>query len=386
MKDTFLSLQASKQWVVIVLVLSFFTSVNGQSLTSADSIRVGLKPIQHSTLPVILRAPASQSPPGAMEQLNCNSTDFYSVDQSDSIQQSNFSSYTLTGLLPKVGDGLAIGYNIFEGKECNVFINSNVDSIFFYDGNAWQNSGYSIDPPDFYQCGAFENNLYLLGANLYYTNGTSPPAAIYTNILPTVADVEVDCEGNAWIFTGSVWPVSDTLRQINSSGTLLNAFPLEVPLNTLNGYGLILKNDTLFIGFGTLNDYPNKLLPVIIDSGKVKTGIPENFVGYFDLANCNSSSPLHHQCQNEMPACLPLPSDISQADMSNFSYTTSEEFVSLYYFGAFAGEVTVFNTNGLQIHHQLLAPQEAAKLFWGNQPNGLYLLKINKRIYKLIKL
>lgn len=133
-----------------------------------------------------------------------------------------------------------------------------------------------------------------MGGHLYFTNGTSAPQIIYANIPFAVAELAVDSQGNAWVFTGPPsWFVvpafADTLRCIDSTGQVVAAYPCETPFVTGGHYGMVLIGDTFWVG-QALN---HTITPFFITNGIVYQGtsLPTPSYDCWDLASCNPCAP-----------------------------------------------------------------------------------------------
>ena len=215
----------------------------------------------------------------------------------------NSVTFNSTVCLPYYGN-LAYCNNLDGGSFSPTFYDASDSTAAYYNGSGWT-TGLTANARLF-NCGGNGNYLYFE----YVPVGTYPKTiARYdgtsvTNIytLPdtsefiSVADLDIDDNGNIWFFTG--FPISpynsDTLNVITPTGQLIKQFPISI--NTLNAYGSFMLNGTIYIGLGSANTvHPNSLIPVYISPIFVYAGNPIPMpagINYGDLASCNAGSPL----------------------------------------------------------------------------------------------
>lgn len=221
----------------------------------------------------------------------CNSDSEIIVQVGDSLYQYNFELDT-TKFITKIIHGISVSFGYIGGFENKIVTAANWDSVYYYDGS-WDYSGYlGHSNSDLISTACGNKTTYFMGGHLWYFNGNSNPKLIRSNISYSVADLAVDERENAWVLTGKEWPVSDTLRIIDSTGTSLCDIPFIEPVNTFNGYGMLIRNGKAVIGFGPSNPiYPNSLVPLEISSSGdfVSFGEPlfQSKEFTLDLAGCS---------------------------------------------------------------------------------------------------
>lgn len=125
--------------------------------------------------------------------------------------------------------------------------------------------------------------------NLYYYDGINT-SIIATDIYMTVADVAVDSQGRAWVFTADTYPtnVVDSLKVYDKNNGLVVSYALN--FDSLNSYGSFFINDKLYFlkgEYATTN--PNSITPVNIVNGNAELGEPISFIcgGCADAASAN---------------------------------------------------------------------------------------------------
>ncbi len=225
--------------------------------------------------------------------IECNNDSEIIVQVGDSLYTYNFDLDT-TQFITKVVHGISASFGYIGGGENKIVTAANWDSVYYYD-SAWVYSGYiGSSSSDLIHTACGNKSTYFMGGHLWYFNGNSNPELIRNNISYSVADLAVDERENAWVLTGTDWPISDTLRIIDSTGTSLCDIPFIEPVSTFNGYGMLIRNGKAVIGFGPQNPiYPNSLVPLEISpSGDyVSFGEPIFQSNEFtiDLAGCSKN-------------------------------------------------------------------------------------------------
>ena len=219
--------------------------------------------------------------------------DFYvSSREQNAVLLSNFNTLsTVDSLLPASPPyGGSIGIISEEGT----LINSRFDSVSYYTDNGWAFYGHFSESNDLIHCAGGNQTVYYMGGHLWHLNGNDQPQMIYENIRYTCADLVVDSRERAWVLTGTQWPVSDTLRVIDSTGLQICKFPLVEPFNTINAYGMMMYQNQIWLGLGDGNAlYPSQLLPLEIIDNQVVAGTPLAFADdlNLDLESCEVGLP-----------------------------------------------------------------------------------------------
>lgn len=198
----------------------------------------------------------------------CGSSSDIIVQFGDSLYRHDLSS-NLDSYITGVVHGISAAFDIIErNNQFNIVTSANWDSIYYFADSSWVYSGFSGNSDsDLIHVGCGINSTFLMGGHLWYFNGSSNPQLIRMNINYAVADLAVDERDNAWILTGSTWPIADTLRIIDSTGHSLCDIPFEAPISTFNGYGMMIHDGKAIVGFGAQNqNFPNSLVSLTIDS------------------------------------------------------------------------------------------------------------------------
>lgn len=224
----------------------------------------------------------------------CDNDSEIIVQIGDSLYIYDFDLDTTT-FITKAIHGISASFGYIGGNENKIVTAANWDSIYYYNDISWGYSGYfGNSNSDLIHIGSGNKSTYLMGVHLWHFNGNNNPKLIRNNIFYSIADLAVDERENAWVLTGTNWPISDTLRIIDSTGTSLCDIPFIEPVNTFNGYGMMIRNGKAVIGFGPQNPiYPNSLVPLEVSpSGDyVSFGNPILQGNEFtiDLAGCSKN-------------------------------------------------------------------------------------------------
>lgn len=173
---------------------------------------------------------------------------------------------------------------------------------YYYDGTGWIAASDSL-PEFILNPGGSGNFLYYVFYNQlttsksilrYNGSGFKNIYSYLPGVIPTIADLAVDNQGNVWTFTGlnDNKLHTDSLLEISPFGKVINRYAFS--FNSVHAYGCFTQNNTIYIGLGSDNpDNPSSLVPVTIENGIVKAGKAIPFVGdYSDLAACNAGNPL----------------------------------------------------------------------------------------------
>ncbi|MBK7231170.1 MAG: T9SS type A sorting domain-containing protein [Saprospiraceae bacterium] len=225
--------------------------------------------------------------------LICGSPNEIVVIREDSIFIHNFDKNSFTFITERI-PGISGSVDVIQrDNQYNLVTTVDWDSIYYFINNEWVYSGYFLkSKSDLIHVGCGKNSTFLMGGHLYYFSGNSQPKLIRKNIHYTVADLAVDERDNAWVITGTTWPIADTLRIIDSTGFSLCDIPFETPTETLHGFGMIIHDGKPMLGFGsTGHKYSNSMVYLIIDTIKnvVKFDDPFPISPYLslDLGSCS---------------------------------------------------------------------------------------------------
>jgi hypothetical protein len=286
----------------ISLALFICSQSNAQYMPTIDAIKRNLSP-SHSLPAAKWEMPGSfknrsGSPPIIIDQCY-KSGDFYiSIVAPKSVLKSNIFDLSSidTILLPanEPFDG-SIGILSDEG----ILLQPIADSVFYFSQDGWSYYGSRFETNGFFHCAGGNKSVFYMGDHLWHMNGSLQPQVIYENIKYTCADLVVDNLERAWVLTGTTWPISDTLRVIDSTGMQICAFPLIEPINTINAYGMMMNQNKIWLGIGRFNNaYPSKLLPLDIIDNQVIPGVPIDFPDrvYFDFESCEVGLPADSDC------------------------------------------------------------------------------------------
>jgi hypothetical protein len=262
---------------------------------SADNYPLNQMPAQQDASPVLTQAGG----------FPCIPNTFYAT--SSTVDQYMITGNTATFvsiICPPYLYSLAYCNNLNGGSFSPTFYDCIDSAAVYFDGSGWVQIPLQ-GPGRLFNCGGNGSYLYycvapatsLVNAIARYDGSTF--TTIYNlsdpNKFISVADLNIDDDGNVWFFTGHGSPASaDTLNVISPAGQLLKQFPFS--FNTQNAYGSFMMNGIIYIGLGSANTvYPNTLLPVIIGFNSVTMGTPvpmPSTINYGDLASCNAGNPL----------------------------------------------------------------------------------------------
>ncbi len=238
--------------------------------------------------------------------LICNPNSFWAYgNQSIDEFTINGNSITKTGLSIDKGNtvsGIAFCNNLDGNAFSPTMYSADLLKPEYYDGTEWKSSSVAV-PEFILNPGGYGDYLYYVFYNqatgskeiLRYTGTEFKPIYSYSvGVIPTIADLAVDDNGNVWTFTGlnDNKLQTDSLYEISPSGQLLNQYAFS--FNSVHAYGCFILNKSIYIGLGTDNpENPSSLVPVTIENGIVKVGAALPFTGdYSDLAACNAGNPL----------------------------------------------------------------------------------------------
>lgn len=242
-----------------------------------------------------------------MAGIPCNTNTFYTVNLFGDIEEFTLNGGVVTSngvvfnTIP--GTSLAIANNLNGGTFNPTFYTTfhdddpflYTDSLFYFDGNSWINTGTSYigKMPN---TGGIANYVYTHDfdyRSLKKYNGSSIQHLYYDSTgYFSIADVAVDDLGNAWTLTGT-FSASDSIIVISPTGQVVKKYPFV--LNTENAYGCMLMNGVFYIAVGDFNSsYPNTLFPVTFSGNNAIMGTPIAMPvnDYVDLASCTPGSPL----------------------------------------------------------------------------------------------
>lgn len=178
-------------------------------------------------------------------------------------------------------------------------------------------------------------------------------------------DIAVDTLGQAWVFTGSVPSMVDSLKVYNQNGKI---YAYSIQFSEI-AYGSFFLNDTLYLG--TLQD---SIFPVIISGSTAQIGNPIPFPSnnFTDMASCQEteSTTSFSEHLNTKIEIFPNP-------------TRGYLMLSIY---IEKSNISVYNSQGqlikLNLNGQILDLTE--------QPSGMYFIKISNGglpfIHKVMKL
>lgn len=286
----------------IIPALFIYVLTNAQQVNSVDSIKRNLlfinnqSPVKAGRNGTIRNG--ADSPPYVMDQCHKPGDFFVTSLTHKAIGLSNiFNLFTFESLLLPADEPFDGSIGILSDQ--NILLQPLEDSVFYYSKDGWAYYGLRSESQDLYHCGGGNQSAFFMGTHLWHLNGNTQPQVIYENIQYTCADLVVDQLERAWVLTGTHWPVSDTLRVIDSTGMQICAFPLKEPINTLNAYGMMMNQNKIWLGIGRFNTiFPGKLLPLDIIDNEVIPGTPLDFpdLNYSDLESCEVGLPANSDC------------------------------------------------------------------------------------------
>lgn len=239
--------------------------------------------------------------------------------------------------------GIAFVNNLNGNSFSPTLYSADLVKPYYFDGTGWIAANDSV-PEFILNPGGSGNFLYYVFYNQLTTSKSilryngSGFKNIYTylpGVIPTIADLAVDNQGNVWTFTGlnDNKLHTDSLLEISPFGKVLNRYAFS--FNSVHAYGCFTQNNTIYIGLGSDNpDNPSSLVPVTIENGIVKAGKAIPFVGdYSDLAACNAGNPLAVNELEELKGFTifpnPVKENISIKAPNNYNERTSIIIYSL---------------------------------------------------------
>ncbi|MBU6342171.1 MAG: T9SS type A sorting domain-containing protein [Bacteroidetes bacterium] len=282
--------------VVFILPLLLFS----QNSNRLDSLRRNLISMEdftaHQYKPIHKVKNAASLTPKVVNACTAEGNFYVTSRASNAILVSNvYTPQVLDSILPAP---YPYGGSIGIISNTGTLVNPIFDSVFYYAQDGWAYYGYHDDEKeDLIHCGGGNKSVFYMGGHLWHLNGHDQPQLIYKNVQYTCADLVVDSLERAWVLTGKSWPVSDTLRVIDSTGYQHCKFPLKKTLNTINAYGMMMFQNKIWLGIGDANSlYPGKLLPLEIVDNEVVAGIPINFpdMGFLDMESCEVGLPVEY--------------------------------------------------------------------------------------------
>lgn len=207
---------------------------------------------------------------------------------------------TNSSIMPPTGPsgsgGLAFGTNIFAPSPSPTFYtNSNANTIAWWNGATWVNSGHNFPSQNFGFGGGIFYGITGIQPNysIWKYDGTTNATTIVTvssNYL--CGDVVVDCNGDFYLLSFS----PSALYKYNSMGTLLNTFPVTGLPATVSGSGaMAIVNGQIYINYSpplaTIGDvYVGALNGTTINFSK---SICQSPLLYGDFADCSECNPLN---------------------------------------------------------------------------------------------
>ncbi|HMG14265.1 MAG TPA: T9SS type A sorting domain-containing protein, partial [Saprospiraceae bacterium] len=330
-----------------------------------------------------------------LSSLICNPNSFWAYGNT-SIEE-----YTINGnAIIKTGVSLDKGNTVSGIAFCNnldgnafspTMYSADLTKPEYFDGTVWKSSTVSV-PEFILNPGGYGDYLYYVFYNqltgskeiLRYT-GTELKSIYHypEGVIPTIADLAVDENGNLWTFSGlnDNKLHTDSLSEISPSGQLLHQYAFS--FNSIHAYGCFILNKVIYIGLGTDNpDYPNSLVPITIENGLVKTGIAIPFSGeYSDLAACNAGNPL-------------ALNDIEEKSLFTIFPNPSKDYINIKATENYTGntELSISNLYGqkfIERHYDYLNPIEGSRINLAGLQNGVYILIIttgsHQSSFKIIK-
>jgi hypothetical protein len=310
----------------------------------------------------------------------CSST-FWTIDTNSgnggNIRQWNLSSGIITGG-SVIMSALGIGANGLAycgtGNDVTFYCTTYENEIKKYDpALGWVTVLNPIAPIN---NGGYGNHQYFTdGGNIFYYDGTNV-TQIATMLTITVADIAVDSQGRAWIFTGTLLSggfIETTALRVYDSTGLIATYPLM--LNTNSAYGSFFLNDNLYIlkkaGLNVTD--PNSLTPVIITGTVAQPGTPIPFDCVFchDAASCNTNT-------NQLGSAAANFSDelaIFPNPTNDVAYISPNENIQ---------NVSIFSVDG-----KLIKSSNDHSVNLTNCAKGIYVIKVtsfdNRTVTKLIE-
>ncbi|WP_298221385.1 T9SS type A sorting domain-containing protein [Flavobacterium sp.] len=240
------------------------------------------------------------------------------------------------------------------------FFCTNSSGLAKYDSNlGWINV---INNPEAINNGGFANHHYFIEEDaLKYFNGVDTTTVAILGYGIGVADIAVDSQGNAWVFTGNDgFPIITSSLKVFSATGLIISYPIS--FNSTGTYGAMFLNDTLYIlkNSGQFVTNENTLTPVVINGSIAELGTPIPFVcpNCQDAASCNIN--LLRVVENSFSEVLlsPNPAD-SILDIQAKSPIA---------------EIAIYDLKGILI--QIIQATDIKQVSVGELPPGIYLARI----------
>ena len=165
---------------------------------------------------------------GILESQICMDTSEVIVQIGDSLYAYNIDN-DLYNLLGKVIHGITGSFDVIREPVPILVTTAFWDTIYVNDGTGWINTTHHANNDfELIHIGAGRKTAYFMGKGLWFYNRVSNPVLIRPNINSTMADLVVDENERVWILTGKNFPIADTLRLIDSTGTSICDFPLTI--------------------------------------------------------------------------------------------------------------------------------------------------------------
>ena len=220
---------------------------------------------------------------------NCDSI-FWTITAAGEIQEWELNSDVISGgSVVATNEFFPTGLAYCSSGEGATFFCTNSYGLVKYDTNlGWINV---FNNPEAINNGGFASHHYFMEENtLKYFNGVDvTTVATLANGL-AVADIAVDSQGRAWVFTGTNdFPIIASSLKVFGGTGLLMSYPIS--FNSTATYGAMFLNDNLYIlktsGASVVNE--NTMTPVIINGSNAELGTPIPFVcsNCQDAASCN---------------------------------------------------------------------------------------------------
>lgn len=311
--------------------------------------------------------------------VDCN-TDFWTITVDGHIQQWSLSNGIITG-----GDTILSGGGTslsFCGDfNAPTFYSNNQNVPYtgftYYDSvSGWANIPNISFPVN--NNGGYLNNQYYMvegaviqiikywdGVNLLTVDSTHNNG----NFFAGTQDIAVDTLGQAWIFTGPLPSVVDSLMVYNQYG-LIDSY--SITFNHI-AYGSFFLNNILYLGTDQ-----DSIFPVIINGTTAQLGnpIPFHASNFTDMASCQNTGSV--TSVTEFPSStiklFPNPTD------GNFAIDLGENHQEV--------TITVSDMCGKIIHSTKYTNSKLLNLKL-DEPAGIYLLTIesedNKEVIRLVK-
>lgn len=220
---------------------------------------------------------------------NCDSI-FWTITSDGNIQEWEMNANVISGgNVVATNEFFPTGLAYCSSGEGATFFCTNSNGLAKYDSNlGWTNV---ISNPEAINNGGFANHHYFMEeyALKYFDGVVTTTVTSLANGL-AVADIAVDSQGRAWVFTGNDdFPIITSSLKVFSGTGLIISYPIS--FNSTATYGAMFLNDNLYIlktsGESVTNE--NTLTPVIINGSTAELGTPIPFVcpNCQDAASCN---------------------------------------------------------------------------------------------------